>query len=45
MTIIWSLILVNVTLWALEIPMKMRYLPIIKYDLKKLLLRHCLVLQ
>ena len=42
-TYIWSLILVNVNSWALEKPMRMRYLPIIKSDLKKLLLRNCLV--
>ena len=35
MTIIWSLILVTVNSWALEKPMKMRYLPIMKSDLKK----------
>ena len=40
-----NLILVNVNSWALEKPMKIRYLPIMKSDLKKLLLRNCLVLQ
>ena len=45
MTIIWSLILVNANSWALEKPMKMSYLPIMKADLKKLPLRNCLVLQ
>ena len=34
MTIIWSLFLVNANSWALEKPIKMRYLPIMKYDLK-----------
>ena len=43
-TIIWSLILVNVNSSVLHKPMKMRYLPIMKSDLKKLL-RNCLVLQ
>ena len=32
MTIIWSLILVNVNSWALEKPMKMRYLSIMKSE-------------
>ena len=35
MTITWSLILINVNSWVLEKPMKMRYLPIMKSDLKK----------
>ena len=35
MKIIWSLILVNVKSWALEKPMKMRYLFTMKSDLKK----------
>ena len=39
------MVLVNVNSWALEKPMKMRYLPIMKSDLKILLLRNCLVLQ
>ena len=30
----WSLIVVNENSWALEKPMKMRYLPIMKSDLK-----------
>ena len=35
MTIIWSLIPVNMNSWALEKPMKMKYLSIKKFDLKK----------
>ena len=35
MTIIWSLTFVNMNPWALEKPMNMRYLPIMKSDLKK----------
>ena len=38
MIIVWSSILVNVNSWVLEKQMKMRYLPIMKYDLKKLLI-------
>ena len=45
-SVTWSLILVNVNSWALEKKkMKMRYLPIMKSDLKKLLLRNYLVLK
>ena len=40
-----SLIFVNLNSWSLEKQMKMMYLPIMKSDLKKLLLRICLVLQ
>ena len=35
MKTIWSLILLNVNSWALKKPMKMRYLPIMKSNLKK----------
>ena len=34
MTITWSLFLINVNSWTYENQMKMRYLPIIKSDLK-----------
>ena len=44
-TIIWSLILINVNSQALEKPIKMRCLPIMKSDLKKLLPRNSLVLE
>ena len=43
MTIIWSLILVNVNSWALEKPVGMRYLSFMKSDSKKLLMRNSLV--
>ena len=45
MTMIWSSVLVTVNSEALQKPMKIRYLRIMKSDLKKLLLRNWSVLQ